>query len=105
MSQRIEIVEYDARWADEFATLAAELRAALGALALAVDHIGSTSVPDLAAKDAIDVQVTVAALGDDVTRAMTAAGFTHRVDITADHVPPGTPAKPAVPADLAKLYF
>ncbi len=102
MSHRIEIVEYDVRWADEFASLAGELRGALGTLALAVDHIGSTSVPGLAAKDVIDVQVTVAALGDDVTRAMTAAGFTYRADITADHVPPGMPAKPA---DWSKLYF
>ncbi|MBK7369131.1 MAG: GrpB family protein [Candidatus Eisenbacteria bacterium] len=102
MSHRIEIVEYDPRWADEFAALAAELRAALGALAIAVDHIGSTSVPGLAAKDVIDVQVTVAALGDEVARAMLAAGFTHRVDITADHVPAG--ADPA-PALWAKLYF
>lgn len=102
MSHRIEILEHDARWADEFAAHAVELRAALGSLALAVDHIGSTSVPGLAAKDVIDIQVTVAALGDDVTRAMTAAGFTHRADITADHVPPGAPAKPA---DWSKQYF
>ncbi|MBI5170345.1 MAG: GrpB family protein [Candidatus Eisenbacteria bacterium] len=102
MSHRIEIVEHDARWADEFAALASELRAALGALALAVDHIGSTSVPGLAAKDVIDLQVTVAALGDDVARAMTAAGFTHRADVTCDHVPAG--ADP-VPHDWAKLYF
>lgn len=102
MSHRIEIVEYDPRWPDEFAALASELRAALGTLALAIDHIGSTSVPGLAAKNVIDVQVTVAALAPEVTRAMVAAGFTHRDDIIADHVPAG--ADPA-PAQWAKLYF
>ncbi len=102
MSHRIEIVEYDPRWPDEFAALASELRTALGPLALAIDHIGSTSVPGLAAKNVIDVQVTVAALGDDVTHAMTCAGFAHRADVTADHVPAG--ADPA-PALWAKQYF
>ena len=98
----IEIREYDARWPGEFELLAAALREALGGLALAVDHIGSTSVPGLAAKDVIDVQVTVAALGDEVARVISAAGFMHRADITADHVPAG--ADPA-PALWAKQYF
>jgi GrpB-like predicted nucleotidyltransferase (UPF0157 family) len=60
--QRIEIVPYDERWPDEFAGLAAPLRAALGTLALRIEHIGSTAVPGLAAKDLIDIQVTVATL-------------------------------------------
>ncbi len=97
----IVIHDYDARWPGEFELVAASLRAALGDLALAVDHIGSTSVPDLAAKDVIDVQVTVAALSDAVREALVAAGFAHRADITRDHVP--LPSAPS--ADWAKLYF
>jgi RimJ/RimL family protein N-acetyltransferase/GrpB-like predicted nucleotidyltransferase (UPF0157 family) len=50
------------RWADDFQTLAGELSGALGALAVRIDHIGSTSVPGLAAKDVIDAQVIVASL-------------------------------------------
>jgi len=46
----------------EFQQIAAPLRAALGDRALRIDHIGSTAVPGLAAKDVLDVQVTVAAL-------------------------------------------
>jgi GrpB-like predicted nucleotidyltransferase (UPF0157 family) len=49
----IKIVRYRNRWPDEFAKIAARLRAGLGDLAIRIDHIGSTSVPALAAKDVI----------------------------------------------------
>jgi GrpB-like predicted nucleotidyltransferase (UPF0157 family) len=55
----VAIVPYDARWPGEFDRIAAELRTALAGHALRVDHIGSTSVPNLGAKDVIDIQVTV----------------------------------------------
>lgn len=55
----IEILDPDPRWADEFAGVGRRLRQALGDEALRIDHIGSTSVPGLPAKDVIDVQVTV----------------------------------------------
>ena len=55
----ITIVPYDASWPEAFDAVARPLRTVLGALALRIDHIGSTSVPGLAAKDIIDVQVTV----------------------------------------------
>lgn len=59
MTQRvpIEIVEYDPRWPLNFARLRDALTAALGALAVAVEHVGSTSVPDLAAKPVIDLDI------------------------------------------------
>ncbi|WP_329570058.1 GrpB family protein [Kitasatospora sp. NBC_01266] len=53
----VAVVDYQAGWSAEFELLAERLRAVLGELALAVDHVGSTSVPGLAAKDCIDVQV------------------------------------------------
>jgi GrpB-like predicted nucleotidyltransferase (UPF0157 family) len=43
-----------------FAHQAARLRNALGAVALRIDHIGSTAIPQLAAKPIIDVQISVA---------------------------------------------
>jgi GrpB-like predicted nucleotidyltransferase (UPF0157 family) len=57
----IEIVPYDPAWPELFAQLGRELRGGLGEVALRIDHIGSTSVPGLAAKPVIDVQVSVAA--------------------------------------------
>jgi GrpB-like predicted nucleotidyltransferase (UPF0157 family) len=74
----VEVVPYDERWPEEFRRVAAELRERLGERALRVDHIGSTAVPGLPAKDRIDVQVAVAAL-DPIE------GFEPFVD----HVPPG----------------
>lgn len=64
----IQIVPYQASWTEEFAVIGAEVRAALGDTALAVHHIGSTSVPGLAAKDVIDIQITVAHLNVPLKR-------------------------------------
>jgi GrpB-like predicted nucleotidyltransferase (UPF0157 family) len=59
----IEIVPYDPGWAARFVAEAACIREAMGSLALRIDHVGSTSVPGLAAKPVIDIQVSVASLG------------------------------------------
>ena len=56
----VEIVAYDPAWTARFAELGRDLRAGLGEVALRIDHIGSTSVPGLAAKPIIDIQVSVA---------------------------------------------
>src|SRR5450755_528259 len=55
----VVVVEYRPDWPVRFERLAGQLREALGVLARQVDHIGSTSVPALPAKDCIDVQVRV----------------------------------------------
>jgi GrpB-like predicted nucleotidyltransferase (UPF0157 family) len=58
----IVVVPYDPEWPALFREQAERLREALGGVALRIDHIGSTSVPGLAAKPVIDVQISVAAL-------------------------------------------
>jgi dephospho-CoA kinase len=58
----ITIVDHDRRWPESFATIGATLRDRLGHAAIRIDHIGSTAVDGLAAKDVIDIQVTVAHL-------------------------------------------
>ncbi|MBA3532029.1 MAG: GrpB family protein [Ardenticatenales bacterium] len=86
----ITIVPYTAEWSIAFATEASSLRAALGALALRIDHIGSTSVPGLAAKDIIDIQVTVQGFVPDIEDPLVGLGYTSLPHITADHRPPYT---------------
>lgn len=98
MARTVAIVEYRESWPAEFDRLAAGLRSAYGRAALRIDHIGSTAVPGLAAKDVIDVQVTVASLTDGPTAL---PGF-EAVPHLADHAPPGFAG---APADLAKRYF
>ena len=55
----IEVVPYDPAWPAQFEAIAAPIRAKLGPLALSVEHVGSTSVPGLAAKPIIDLDVVI----------------------------------------------
>ncbi len=87
----IEIVPCKPSWPDEFVIIAKTLRQALGDLALRIDHIGSTSVPGLAAKDIIDIQVTVKSLDPAVERALKDIGYVRTERITHDHIPPEGP--------------
>ncbi|NML48642.1 GrpB family protein [Ramlibacter sp. G-1-2-2] len=94
MKLAITIVPPQRSWAGEFAGAARKLRDALGGLALRIDHIGSTSVPGLAAKDIIDVQLTVGALEPQLDEALVRAGYERLPHITQDHVPPGATEDP-----------
>jgi GrpB-like predicted nucleotidyltransferase (UPF0157 family) len=84
-SRPVIVGPYQAAWPDEFIRLGQRLRATLGSAALRIDHVGSTSVPDLAAKDVIDIQVTVARLPDEqILDALRAAGFRPRDQLEYD---------------------
>lgn len=76
-SDAVVVVPYQETWPCEFEALASRLTDTLGPLALRVDHIGSTSVPGLAAKDVIDVQVIVTSLQPTqcITDAMRRIGY------------------------------
>jgi DNA-3-methyladenine glycosylase I len=56
----VEMVAYKPAWPDRFRRLRNQLADVLGPVAVRIDHIGSTAVPGLAAKDVIDIQVSVA---------------------------------------------
>jgi GrpB-like predicted nucleotidyltransferase (UPF0157 family) len=55
---------------------------------LRIDHIGSTSVPGLAAKDVIDMQVTVQDFDVPLEALLSSLGYIRRLDINGDHLPP-----------------
>ena len=90
--RRLEIVDPTARWGWEFAAIGEELRRHLGDLAVRIDHIGSTAVPGLAAKDVLDVQVTVADENKlDLVCERLAPHAWERRPYERDHVVPGLP--------------
>jgi dephospho-CoA kinase len=68
-------------------------RIALAAAGRRTDHIGSTAVPGLPAKDVIDLQLTVASLdeADGLANALADAGFPRRPDINSDTPKPLEP--------------
>jgi dephospho-CoA kinase len=76
----------DPTWPDQAKRIVARLKTTCGEKALRVDHIGSTAVPGLDAKDAIDVQVTVESLSaaDELRTALLSAGYPGIDRITAD---------------------
>jgi len=75
----VVITEYDARWPVLFEEEAHRLRAGLGSSALRIEHVGSTSIPGLAAKPVIDIQVSVASLAPHgrYVAAMATLGYRH----------------------------
>jgi len=79
----IRVVEYDADWPLRFQTLAARVRALLGALAMHVEHIGSTSVPGLAAKPILDIDIVVRDAADlqSGIRQLEKAGYLYEGDL------------------------
>jgi GrpB-like predicted nucleotidyltransferase (UPF0157 family) len=74
---RILIADYDPRWPTQFLQEAGKVRDALGQKALRVEHIGSTSVPGLAAKPVLDILLVVADSADEASfvPALEAAGY------------------------------
>jgi len=61
----IHLVPYDREWPRRYARWRDRIGAVLGATALRTEHVGSTSVPGLAAKPVIDIQVSVADIADE----------------------------------------
>ncbi len=62
MDDPIVIADYDPAWPARFEAEKARILGAIGAWAVAVEHIGSTAVPGLAAKPIIDILAGVASL-------------------------------------------
>jgi GrpB-like predicted nucleotidyltransferase (UPF0157 family) len=75
----IEVAEYDPEWAERFGRLRDEYAAAMAAAGvpvLVIEHVGSTSVPGLAAKPIIDVDIVVAERDvEAASRVLTGLGF------------------------------
>ncbi len=87
MRDPVSVVPYDPSWPTRFRTEAARIRHALGAVALRIDHHGSTAVPGLAAKPVIDIQVSVRSFEplDAYRNPLEQLGFPYRTDHEDPH--------------------
>src|SRR5262245_12938232 len=83
MPEPVIIVDYDPHWRDLFDELRAPVAAALGDLAIGVEHVGSTAVPGLAAKPIIDMDVVVPSVTDipEAIERLAILGYVHRGDL------------------------
>ena len=77
-TRHIVVLPYDEKWKQAFLDIKSELDAALGSLALSIEHVGSTSVPGLAAKPIIDIDVVVRRTDlNDAIQALATIGYEH----------------------------
>jgi GrpB-like predicted nucleotidyltransferase (UPF0157 family) len=98
MPRTIVVTDYDPGWPATFQILRARVAGVLGELALAIEHVGSTSVPGLTAKPIIDIDVVVRNPEDipAAIEALATIGYVHIGDLgiagrEAFAQPPGTP--------------
>ena len=76
----LELSGPDPQWPAQFEAARRDLLAALGPVAMRIEHIGSTAVPDLVAKPTIDILLVVADTTDVLDRldSLASIGFEHR---------------------------
>jgi GrpB-like predicted nucleotidyltransferase (UPF0157 family) len=76
----IVVEAYNPRWPEHFAAISAELWPAVSGLATSIEHVGSTSVPGLAAKPIIDIDIVIPDILQlpDTVRALEELGYEHR---------------------------
>jgi dephospho-CoA kinase len=111
LARGLAVVPYDPGWPAAFTDLAGQLAAALGPVAVGIDHIGSTSVPGLAAKDCIDVQVRVRAFDDGlIAERLGRIGFRlrpepwNRAEVTAGRTWPKLVFAPPAGASASNVH-
>ena len=67
LTEPVEVVDYQDNWPELFRQEAATIRRILGSVVLALEHVGSTAVPALAAKPIIDIDLIVADSADEAS--------------------------------------
>ncbi len=80
MPRPVIIMPYDPDWPRHFGLIRDRMAAALGATALAIEHVGSTSVPGLPAKPIIDIDIVIASTADlaDAIWSLGRMGYVYR---------------------------
>lgn len=84
-----EMITYKNRWLREFNLQKKKIETILGDKVLGIHHIGGTSLPDISARDIIDIQLTVSELTEDLEQRLRIIGYSRVNHITRDHRPRG----------------
>ena len=99
MWKPVVVVDYDPGWVVTFETLREQIAGVVGDAASAIEHVGSTAVPGLAAKPIIDMDVLLAseAVLPEAIKRLAGLGYVHQGDLgiperEAFLTPAGTPA-------------
>ena len=97
MTAPIVIVDYDPHWPEHFEVLLSRIAPVLSPLAAAIEHVGSTAIPGLAAKPIIDVDVLLHSAADlpKAIARLATLGYLHRGDLGI----PGREAFRPLPSD------
>ena len=76
---KVIVTPYNKAWESDFEAIRTELAAALGDLAIGIEHVGSTSVEGLSAKPCIDIDVVIKdySVFDEVVGRLAAIGYIH----------------------------
>ena len=82
-TKRVVVVAYDPRWKTEFEKIKSPIAEVLGNLAIAIEHVGSTSVPGLWAKPIIDLDVVIPNRDclEQVISKLKSIGYRHEGDL------------------------
>ena len=81
--QAVQVVDYDSSWPRIFLHLKDRVWPAVSDVAIAVEHVGSTSVPGMAAKPVIDMDIVIASRTElpAVLLRLARLGYQHRGDL------------------------
>ncbi len=98
MNSPVIIEDYDPRWPDHFEVLRSRIASVLGPLAAAIEHVGSTAIPGLAAKPIIDVDILMRTPSDlaAVIKRLESLGYGYRGDL-------GVPGREAFRAPAGEI--
>ncbi|MDM5268480.1 GrpB family protein [Bacillus wiedmannii] len=82
MKQRITIEEYNIKWESEFYKLKSLINNMLKELVLSIEHIGSTSVKELAAKPILDIDIVIEEyeIFPEVAKMLGKIGYYHQAE-------------------------
>ncbi len=102
-AEPVVVVPYDPAWPAAFELLRDHVAAALGELAVGIEHVGSTAVPDCDAKPIVDVDVVIRHADDlpEVVQRLATLGYTHLGDLGIV----GREAFRAPPSDLPRHHL